>query len=155
PEHFSLADGSYPRECGPLLASAALVALPVHDLPQWDASTAAPGGCFGRVSERDHGPDQARRGDAEQLLHLIAAPALEPAGASADAVSQGGQHQPLAQTPLVERVLLRPAAGHDENDRQGRASDVMGEALGPGELTQGLWIADEHELPRLLIARAA
>src|SRR5688572_12481160 len=66
-------------------------------------------GAFGAdilVAEGHRGPDQAFRGDAEQLLDPVPPGTLEPADRRAEVVGVSRELQPLAEKALVERLLL-------------------------------------------------
>src|SRR5579883_175876 len=65
-----------------------------------------------RISQRNRGPDQALAGDAEDSLYLLASSAGEPADAGSDPVCRRGEHDPLAEAALVERLHLRALAIH-------------------------------------------
>src|SRR5436305_15178444 len=63
-----------------------------------------------RVAEGERGADQTLRRDAEQPLGGLPPAPAEPADARADPVRMGGEHQPLAQPPLVQGLLPGPLA---------------------------------------------
>src|SRR5713226_1666046 len=58
------------------------------------------------IAKRDHCAHQALLRDTEQRLRILPPIALEPANARTYTISPGGQHDALAQPPLVVGLLV-------------------------------------------------
>src|SRR5215216_5819471 len=86
------------------------VALLVDDLGQGFARLTGPragsSGLLVRVAQRDHGAHHALGRDAQDLLGGRSPFPDEPPDTRAETVRQGGEHDPLAQAPLVVGLLL-------------------------------------------------